>query len=151
MEERIRNLVEKDRIVECINRLFVGTDDRDWKAVRAYFADAVRFDMTSLSGGEPAVLTPRQITHAWEAGLRPLHAIHHQAGNFLVEVGDGTAKAFCYATASHYRKTASGRDTRTFVGSYDFELEKKDDRWLITMFRFNLKYLDGNLDLDTAD
>jgi hypothetical protein len=33
------------------------------------------------------------------------------------------------------------------VGSYDFRLVLLD-RWRITSFRFNLKYLDGNLNLE---
>jgi hypothetical protein len=30
----------------------------------------------------------------------------------------------------------------------DFELAKQDGRWRITLFRFNLKFLDGNLELE---
>lgn len=142
-------LVEKDNIVDCINRLFVGTDNRDWKTVRACFADRVHFDMTSLVGGEPADVTPAEIAEGWERGLRPLAAIHHQAGNHLVEVGERSATATCYATPTHYRPTGSGRNTRTFVGSYEFELGKGDGGWRITSFRFNLKYIDGNRDLES--
>jgi SnoaL-like domain len=142
-------LVDKDRIGECITRLFVATDNRDWNGVRACFADEVRFDMTSLTGGEPATLTPAEIAAGWDKGLRLLAAVHHQAGNYLVEVGERTATATCYATATHYRATRSGRNTRTFVGSYDFELAKGDDVWRITSFRFNLKYIDGNRDLES--
>ncbi len=146
-----QKLIEKDRIVERINRLFVGTDARDWEAVRACFADRVRFDMTSLAGGQPADLAPAEITDGWEKGLRQLTAIHHQAGNYLVEVGDQTATALCYATATHYRRTKSGRNVRTFVGSYDFTLAKNNGHWRITGFRFNLKYVDGNRDLESED
>ena len=142
-------LIEKDGIVECITRLFVGTDARDWESVRACFADTVHFDMTSLAGGQPAELAPADIVQGWEKGLRPLAAVHHQAGNYLVDVRDRTATATCYATATHYRPTASGRNVRTFVGTYDFSLAKRGGRWRITGFRFNLKYMDGNRDLES--
>jgi 3-phenylpropionate/cinnamic acid dioxygenase small subunit len=142
-------LIEKNRIVDCINRLFVGTDNRDWKTVRACFADSVHFDMTSLVGGRPADVTPAEIADGWAQGLRPLVAVHHQAGNHLVEVREQSATATCYATATHYRPTRSGRNTRTFVGSYDFELSTGDGVWRITSFRFNLKYIDGNRDLES--
>jgi hypothetical protein len=41
-------------------------------------------------------------------------------------------------------------NTRTFVGSYDFELLKDDGNWRISKFKFNLKYVDGNANLESA-
>ena len=144
----VTELLEKDRIVARITQLFIATDARDWPGVRECFAESVHFDMTSMAGGKPATLTPAQIAAGWEEGLRAVHAIHHQAGNFRVQLrGDG-ATAFCYAIAMHYRKTASGRNTRTFVGSYDYALRRQSGDWRITSFRFTLKFLDGNLDLE---
>ncbi len=143
-----RYLLDKDRIVETIDQLFIGTDQRDWKKVQNLFAPQVRFDMTSLAGGRPQVLTPRQIVDGWEKGLAPLKAVHHQAGNYIVTVSGDQADAFCYATATHYLPTKSGRNVRTFVGSYDFHLVRNDGVWWIDAFRFNLKYIDGNKDLE---
>lgn len=45
------------------------------------------------------------------------------------------------------RRVASGRNTRAFVGSYDFHPAREDGSWRIDQFRFNLQYLDGNLEL----
>lgn len=146
----LNTLLAKDQIADRIHRLFIATDRRDWAAVQSCFSDSVHFDMTSLAGGEPVTLTPEQITDAWEQGLRPIEAVHHQAGNLQICVDDDRASAFCYAVASHYRPTSSGENTRTFVGSYDFELQRVEDAWWITLFRFNLKYIDGNLDLENA-
>ena len=143
-------LLAKDSIIDCINRLFIGTDTRDWPAVEACFAPEVHFDMTSLAGGSPGSLTPSQITEMWDQGLRPLQAVHHQAGNYRVEVEGDTAHAFCYGIASHYRTTRSGQNTRTFVGSYDFRLTK-GAQWRITAFQFTLKYIDGNRDLESSE
>ena len=42
------------------------------------------------------------------------------------------------------------QNTRTFVGSYDFHLIKNDERWQIDKFKFNLKYIDGNLKLEAS-
>jgi hypothetical protein len=141
-------LAEKDRIIETINQLFIGTDQRDWDRVKGLFAPSVRFDMTSLAGGAPTTLTPQQIVDAWDKGLKPLKAVHHQAGNTIVTVNGYQADAFCYGIASHYLPTRSGRNMRTFVGSYDFHLIKKDGVWWIDGFKFNLKYIDGNPDLE---
>jgi len=140
-------LLEKDRILEVVNRLFIGTDNRDWPAVKECFADRVLFDMTSMAGGEPAVMTPQQITDGWEQGLHGLAAIHHQAGNFLVTFGDGGADVFCYAIALHYLPNTAGGSVRRFVGGYDLHLANLDGSWRIDRFRFNLKFIDGNLSL----
>ena len=144
----IDTVTQSWRVQELITRLFVGTDRRDWAAVRRCFAPTVRFDMTSLAGGSPASLTPEQITSAWETGLAPIESVHHQAGNFLIDVRGDDATASCYGIALHYKKTASGRNVRTFVGSYDFALHYAGADWVITSFRFNLKFLDGNTELE---
>ena len=147
MQDQLRHLLEKDRIIDTINQLFIGTDSRDWPTVRACFADMVHFDMTSLSGGSASHLTPEQIAAGWEADLRQLQAIHHQVGTYRVKLEGEEATAFCYGTATHYRPTRSGRNTRTFVGSYDFHLRRVEDRWQIDRLRFSLKYMEGNAEL----
>jgi hypothetical protein len=144
------DLAEKRAVEETITKLFVFTDRREWPAVKALFADRVRFDMTSLAGGSPAEMTPEQIAGAWEAGLKHLQAIHHQAGNFLVTLRGDRADASCYGIASHYLPHPSGRNVRTFVGSYDFGLRKAGSEWRIEAFTFHLKYIDGNPDLEGA-
>jgi hypothetical protein len=141
-------LQDKAMIVETIDQLFINTDLRDWQKVKDLFAPQVLFDMTSLTGGAPATLSPQQIVDSWDKGLKPLKAVHHQAGNYIVAVSGNEADAFCYGIAAHYLPTKSGRNTRTFVGSYDFHLVKADGVWWINAFKFNLKYIDGNPDLE---
>jgi hypothetical protein len=144
----IRDLIARDRVASVINELFVATDARDWPRVRACFAPVVIFDMTSLVGGAPAQLAPDEIAAAWEHGLAPIESVHHQTGNLAVLCEGDEATASCYGIAYHYRRTRSGNDTRTFVGSYDFHLERHDDAWRIDVFRFNLKFIQGNRRLE---
>jgi hypothetical protein len=146
--ELLRILADKDAIADVITRLFVATDARDWASVELCLAPAVRLDMTSVGGGVPGTLAPAAITAMWNEGFQVLEAVHHQIGNLRIEVADERATAFCYGIATHYRPTRSGRNVRTFVGSYDLGLVKSDATWVIDEFRFNLKYLDGNLDLE---
>ena len=152
MNEIIATLLDRSRIIERVNRLFIATDERDWPAVKDCFAASVLFDMTSMTGGEPQQMTPDEITSMWDAGLKPLKTIHHQAGNYLVNIDGDTADAFCYGIAIHYLPVDSGQNdtggnTRTFVGSYDFGLAREGEQWRIVSFRFNLKFIEGNLDL----
>jgi hypothetical protein len=148
MNNSLNYLLEKDRIIEAINHLFVFTDNRDWENVKKCFTENVYFDMSSTGAEKVETLASIQIIDAWDKGLKPLEAIHHQAGKFKVDVEDNAANAFCYGVAFHYKKTKSGKNTRTFVGSYNFHLTKIDSHWLIDSFRFNLKFIDGNSNLE---
>ena len=141
-------LLAREQVIDRLNTLFISTDSRDWAAVRSCFAPTVHFDMTSLAGGEPVILTPDAIAQAWEQGLASIEVVHHQAGNYRVSLDGEEANAFCYGIAMHYRHTRSGRNTRTFVGTYDLRLRVIGGEWRITSFRFNLKFLDGNIELE---
>ena len=151
MDAQFRILVEKDKIIEVINRLFISTDNRDWSEVKNCFSSEVLFDMTSIAGGEPATLTSQQIVDAWDQGLKALKSIHHQAGNYMVNINQGQAEAFCYGIASHYLPNKTNQNTRLFVGSYNFHLTKEVQSWRIDQFKFNLKYIDGNPNLEAEE
>jgi hypothetical protein len=148
--EALEMLVERQRIVDVVTELFLATDRRDWPAVVDCLTPQVEFDMHSLSGVAASTLAASEIAAAWERGLAPLAAVHHQVGNFQVRMRGDEAEAFCYGIASHFLPNPSGRNTRVFVGSYDFVVRKDAGRWRIALFRFNLKYVDGNVDLERA-
>jgi hypothetical protein len=149
MTDALARLIDQDRIAEVVTRLFTATDERDWAAVKTCFADSVVFDMTSIVGGAPSSVTPEHIATGWEAGLRPIQHVHHQIGNLRVVPAGATARATCHGIAYHFREHPSGRNTRVFVGSYDIELARAGERWRITLFRFNLKFIDGNQTLES--
>jgi hypothetical protein len=134
VDKELLELFDKEAIGETMSRLFIATDRRGWEAVRACLTEEVLFDMSSLTAAKPETRTAQAIVETWEAGLRPLDAVHHQAGNLLVEVQGDRATASCYGIASHYLANPSGRNTRIFVGSYDFSLERIEGRWRISAF-----------------
>jgi len=150
--DTLETVLNKQQIVDLVTELFVATDQRDWPAVKRCFADRVLFDMSSAGAGPATHRTPDEIADGWAEGLKAIEALHHQAGNFRVSVYEGRATASCYGIAFHFRRTRSGRNTRTFVGSYSFLLEQGAQRgWRITGFRFDLKFIDGNAQLETDD
>ena len=143
-------LIEKDRLIDHITELFVATDARDWPRVRACFTETVHFDQTSLVGGNPAEVSPVDITNGWDEGLKPLQAVHHQIGNLQVELESDQATVRCYGIAYHYLPNRTGKDTRVFVGSYEFKLAKKPDSWKISSFIYKVKFIDGNKELEKS-
>jgi hypothetical protein len=150
MSVTISTLLEKDQIIEIVTKLFVFTDQLNWPEVLKCFAGEVFFDQQSLTGEEPMLMDSNDIVDAWDAGLKPLDAVHHQVGNFIVDIESDTADVFCYGIASHYLPNKSNENTRVFVGSYDFHLTRESGSWTIDKFRFNLKYIDGNPNLEEA-
>jgi hypothetical protein len=144
----IETLIQKDPILSPVNKLIVYTDTRNWQGIlNEEFTAEVLFDMTSLAGGEPAVLAAAAITAAWDEGLKPLEAVHHQTGNFDVEITGNNAVVTCYGIAYHYRQHPSGNNTRVFVGSYMFNLVQLPLGWRINTFTFIKKFIDGNVEL----
>ncbi len=144
METKGGPLAERAEVEDTVTRLFVNTDERNWQGVTQCFAAKVLFDTSSLNGNRPSRVSSKRITDQWESGLRGLAAVHHQIGNTLVKVEGEEASAFCYGTATHYFPNPTGRDTCTYVGTYDFHLVREEDGWRIDAFRFNLKFIEGN-------
>lgn len=144
----LRDVREVENVVV---RLFVATDRRDWASVEECLADTVILDMTSMSGGEPLHLKSTDVIAAWARGLEPIEQVHHQVGNFQVEVHGDRATVFCYGVAYHHREHISNPSkTRVYVGSYDVRLARTGGRWRIDLFRFNVKFIEGNRELEIA-
>ena len=139
--------MEKQAITETILNLFIGADQRDWDRCRSAFAHEVNLDYTSLAGGEPATLAADILVDNWKGFLPKFKATHHQLGNFYIRKHKDIAQAFFYGTATHYSPQPDGRNVWTVVGTYDAELEKQSEAWKVTALRFNLSYVDGNLEL----
>jgi hypothetical protein len=148
-EAALAALLAREAVVDTLTTLFVATDERDWQAVREVLTPEVHFDMTSLAGGTPTTLTAEQIAGAWEKGLAPIEHVHHQVGNFHVQLDGAEADASCYGVAYHYRRHPSGRNTRVFVGTYAFRLRADGGRWRVSSFRYDVKFVDGNPTLES--
>jgi hypothetical protein len=138
-----------DSIIELANKLFVYTDFQYWdRLIGEVFKEQVRFDMSAVGAGPVKVLASTEICNTWKAGFVGIDHIHHHAGNFIVDFkGETEADIFCYATATHYKESATKGKTREFVGSYDLHAVLTDLGWRLDGFRYNLKYMNGNKDL----
>src|SRR5262245_3966388 len=150
MEAALRQLIDERDVRETVTRLFVGTDRRDWSAVEACLSDRVTLDMTSLTGGEPSRLTPSEVARGWAEGLKAIDHVHHQLGNFLVTVAGDTARVSCHGIALHHRRISGPQSVRRFVGSYDIRLTRRGGGWTVDLFKFDVAFVDGNLELERA-
>ncbi|MBQ4821940.1 nuclear transport factor 2 family protein [Aquimarina sp. MMG016] len=131
---------------EFINQLFIAADQHNWQIVEQSFASRVTLDYSSMTGTPANEVSPKQIIDSWKGILPGFDYTHHQVSNFIIEQNDTNAKIFCYGTATHYLENEK-ENLWTVVGSYDFNLKKKEEKWLITEMRFNFKYQSGNIAL----
>ncbi len=143
-----KHFTVRERIIEVVNRLFIHTDQMDWeKLQKEVFARTVFFDVTSL-GGAAENLSAKEICKNWEKGFFGLDAVHHLVGNYLVTLDGITAKVFCYSNAIHYKEAAEYGKTRESVGSYELHLTQMEKGWRIDAFKYNLKFMTGNLTME---
>jgi len=140
---------DKMALTELANKLFMYCDNQDWpRLLKEVFAEEIWFDVSSGGAGEPRRMKASDICALWEAGFSGIDAVHHQAGHYIIDVAGDTAAIFGYAIASHYKKAAVKGPVRTFTGSYDLKATRVADGWRLTQFKYNLKYMDGNLTLE---
>lgn len=116
-------------ISTAIIDIAAGADRHDWTRVRDAFADAVTTDYTSLWGGDPVTQPADELVAGWSAFLPGFDATHHMVTNHAItSLSDTSATAQADFTATHRL------DDGLWVlgGRYEYELEKSNDRWVVT-------------------
>jgi hypothetical protein len=144
-----REISDKIELYELANKLFMYVDAQQWdKVLNEVFTKEVWFDMQSAGGGEPKSIAATDICSTWKDGFSGLDAVQHQGGHYLINVNSDEASIFAYAVAFHYKQSAQKGKTRTFVGSYELKAIRTNSGWRMNQFKYNLKFIDGNLSLD---
>jgi hypothetical protein len=152
MTVRAEDLAPRLAVEDVVVRMFVATDERDWETLEACFTNPLTLDMTSMAGGTPTVMTPRQVASAWAEGFKSLDHVHHQVGNFRTTIDGQSAAVRCYGVAFHHRTAVvAGLKSRIFVGTYEVGLVAGPAGWQINELTFKLKFIEGNLQLEKAE
>ncbi|MFG3437446.1 nuclear transport factor 2 family protein [Nonomuraea sp. NPDC047897] len=134
------NPMDRFDVIDTCTRMAWHADQRDWNELAEVFADKVTLDYTSLNGGEPAILTPAQITQGWRSALSAYTATQHLLGNHLVTVNGDTATCTASFQATHHKPD----DTLwTLGGTYRFTLTRASDGWRITAVVMTASWSDG--------
>ncbi|MDN3921358.1 nuclear transport factor 2 family protein [Roseateles violae] len=147
-----QGLWARQEVEDLVVRMFVAVDERDWPRAEDCFTAPFLLDMTSMVGGEPLSIAPREVCQSWAEAFSKLDQVHHQLGNFRTRVDGDRATVQCYGTAYHYRAgIAAALKSRSFVGSYELDLQRQAaGGWRIVRLQFKLKFIDGNLELEKA-
>lgn len=140
-------MLDREAVALVVNQLFFSLDNKEWNSLMECFAPEVTYDITSLVGGEAHQLRPEQIAMLWNNSMKDLEHVQHQVTNMTVFVQTDRATSHFYCEETHYRKTASGKNTRELTGSYDIHLSKIKGQWKISLLRYHHKFMTGNLNL----
>ncbi|MCP4290320.1 MAG: nuclear transport factor 2 family protein, partial [bacterium] len=134
-------------VISVVNRIGTAADMNDWQAVKACFADGVLLDYTSMTGGEPATLTPEQIVTAWRKFLPGFELTKHTITNHEVTIKGDAAECFAYVNALHFIRGSKGGETWTVHGFYNSHLVKTTAGWKVDAMKFTKTLIEGNLKL----
>lgn len=133
----------ENTIIEQINRIFQGADERNWRKVADVMDNHVMLDYSSMSGSPASSLTPEQITSAWAAFLPGFDRTNHKLTDFKVQVKDNLASVTYSGTADHFYN----EKVWTVEGSYTTQLKLTNDNWLVTAHTFHFKQQGGDTTL----
>ena len=135
--------MQQEKIIQTITNLFSGADEHNWTKVQNAMAEKVLLDFTSMIGGTPSTETSKQIAVNWAAFLPGFNKTHHQLSNFEVLQNANIATVHYDGKADHFL----GQDIWIVEGTYDTELFKTGDNWLITKHKLNIVKQSGNTNL----
>jgi ketosteroid isomerase-like protein len=133
-------------------------DAREWKDLRALYADDATFNYTAFTGEEPQTGAD-EVVGGWEAFVPGFDRTQHLLGPVVVTVDGDDATAAAHVRARHEidldgesaeSESAETGSTWTVGGHYVFRLTRSDDGrhgWLITYHELADPYVDGNRDL----
>jgi SnoaL-like domain len=135
--------MKNKEIIQAITAIFSGVDEHNWAKIENQMTSNVLLDYTTFIGGEPANLSPKQITESWAGFLPGFDKTNHQLSNFEITLNLDKAMATYTGKADHF----IDNEVWTVEGTYESELKKINSNWLVSKLKFNFVSQSGNLDL----
>ena len=137
MEKKIFDTIKRDDITGRIHLLYRSIDSKNWEAVKEMLADKVEFD----EGDGVSIKSSEEIISHWQKSLSNLDGTQHVVSNYGIEVNKHEARLMFIGTATHYKKSKTGKNIKTLHGSYEVHMsqpEKEDTNWAwkITKFKY---------------
>ncbi len=131
--------------IETVIRSIATLADRhDFDGLSQLYADEVRLDYTSLSGGEVEIVSATELMNRWAGVLPGFERTHHAVSDVRVTAGEGgRAAAAAEVIADHWL----GAMHWQVRGRYDYELARQERDWRITAHRFTVTGEDGSREI----
>jgi len=143
-DEQLQLLQDRADISDVINQYATGADRRDWDLYRACFADVVRIDFTSFSGGDAEVMSGDDWANRVWRLLPGFDATQHNSSNHVHTIQGDAATCVSYMVAEHIYAVDIGESSVTLGGYYTNTLERTDDGWKIIKCQLDVTWQRGN-------
>jgi SnoaL-like domain len=129
----LEELLDRAAVADVVAGLAHAQDDRDWRALRRLFAETVVLDLsTHYFGRPPATVAAADLVDLARMTLAGFDCTHHAATNLAVRLSGDEATCRAHMVAYHHVPAEPGVvDHCTMRGYWQFELRKRDGRWLI--------------------
>ncbi len=139
----LQQLVDERAIIAVADGIDRAVDAQDWQAARAYFADQVRIDFSSLSGQPPSTIPSDDLIAGWAGNLKGSKTSLHLRTNHEVSVNGDAATVVSHGYAWN-RMEGNGDPLWEVWGTYEHTLVRTDAGWKVNGFTFRMTHERGN-------
>jgi hypothetical protein len=145
LEQFVRDLRDRQEIEGLSRRYAMGIDMRDWELYRSAFADAMRVDFTSWSGGSAREVSGDDWVAGVRAGLSGFQATQHMIVPYTVELtGPDTARSVAYMYAQHFLPNDKGDNWLMIGGHYTNTAVRTPAGWRFDTVTLTVTWTAGN-------
>ena len=143
------DLLEGLRLARLADALDDAVDLKDWNAARAFFADTVRADFSSVSGQPAAEIPSDALIDAWRTNLTPAKTSLHLRTNHVPVIEGDTAVVRSHGYAWNHME-GNGDPLWETWGFYEHRFRRTTDGWKIVGFTYQMTHERGNMWVKTT-
>jgi hypothetical protein len=125
---------ETSRVISVVSSIPLAVDLAAYDLAERAFANPVVVDYTSLWGGQPNTMTPAELMTAWRGIVPGFTATWHELSDVRASVNGERARATAFVDGRHWLDGQLWRP----VGTYEWDLVKRDGRWQVTRMAFKM-------------
>ena len=125
---------ETARVLTVVTSIPLAVDLAAYDLAERAFAPEVVIDYTSLWGGTPDTMTPAELMAAWRSIVPGFDATWHELSDVQARVDGDTAEASAFVDGRHWIGDRLWRP----VGTYQWQLVKREDGWKVTQMTFSM-------------
>ena len=147
---QVQRLSDESEIARVAASIDDAVDHKNWSAARAFFADEIDVDFSTM-GGEPSHIPADQLIDNWKSTLPRGKPSFHLSGAPLITINGDTATLTARGYAWNMLPTRPVDNNLWEVwGVYEEKMKRMPDGWRVTAFTFTKMYERGDPAIRTA-
>ena len=140
----LQNLLDERTLVRIADGIDDAVDAKDWARARAFFADRVAVDFSSLGAGPPKTIPADDLIGGWAANLKGSKTSLHLRTNHLVTVTGDRAVMTSHGYAWN-RLEGNGDPLWEVWGLYEHRFTRTGAGWTVDGFTVRMTHERGNM------